>query len=190
MSRERIINFLSTGTSQRISFSFVSSTGVTVTVNNTTFQRVANAIHSGRVNLVETTTFAAGVGAEYLAQGDPARSLPANTLRVPPQIGRLDEGGLIHESVHASFDLTLSGGVNASEEEATAYIAEYVYYRRTGLSPRRIVRDSITRAAQPIANAVVNHQPITAAQINALAKAITGHPTYTSMPTGPYQQDG
>src|SRR5215510_2589173 len=163
MSREAIINFLRRGASQHVSFTFVTANGARVTVNETTFQRVASAIETGRISLVETTSFASGVGAEYCAQAQTSRGIAANTLRVPPQIGRIEQGSLLHESVHASFDLTLSGGVNAADEEAAAYITEYVYYRRTGLAPRRIVNDAITRAARPIADAVVRRRPITTA---------------------------
>jgi len=190
MSREAIISFLRHGASQRVSFSFVTPNGARVVVNETTFQRVASAIETGRITLVETTSFAAGVGAEYCAQAQTSRGIAANTLRVPPQIGRMEQGSLLHESVHASFDLTRSGGVNAADEEAASYIAEYVYYRRTGLAPRRVINDAITRAARPIADAVIRRQPITSAQIAALSSAISGNPTYAGMPTGPYLQDG
>src|SRR5262249_42291402 len=132
----------------------------------------------------------AGVGAEYCAQAIRTRGISANTLRVPPQIGRMEQGSLLHESVHASFDLTRSGGVNAADEEAAAYITEYIYYRRTGLAPQRVVNDAITRAARPIADAVIRRQPIATSGVAALSAAISRDPVYVGMPTGPYLQDG
>lgn len=188
--QEVVIHALTTGPSQHIAFSFPATAGGTVTVNSTTFQRVATAIRGGQITLVITNSFPAGVGAEYLPTTYASRpGIAANTMRVRPQISRLYTAGLLHEAVHASFDLVRSAGVNALNQEAAAYIAEYIYYRRTGVAARRVA-DGIRNAARPIAEAVIRGQAITGAQITALTAAISGHPVYTNIPAGSYPNDG
>jgi hypothetical protein len=203
MSRGSVIHFLTHGASQRIEFSFASTTGRTIEVNRTTFQRVADGIRSGRIILLETTQFSAGVGAEYSGQADSVRKIAANTMRIRPGIGRIEQSQLLHESVHASFDLTFSNGIPWSEEEATCYIAEVLYCRRTGVPFSRAIFDDIRRAANSIVNTLLSNemvtsshrQPISAAQIAALTGCVRRHPVYaqtnTSLgATGGYAQDG
>jgi hypothetical protein len=201
MSRESVIHFLTHGASQRIEFSFVSTTRRTIEVNRTTFQRVADAIRSGRITLVETTKFLPGVGAEYMGQAGIKNA--ANTMRIRPAIGRIEQSQLLHECVHASFDLTFSNGIPWSEEEATCYIAEILYCRRTGVPYSRAIFDDIGRAANSIVNTLLSNemvtsshrQPISAAQIAALTGCVRRHPVYAQIntslgTTGGYTQDG
>ena len=191
-ARDTVLRLLTTGASRRISFSFSTAGGRTVTVNESTFDRVALAITSitpPQVHLVIGTS-RAGTSAEYFASANPARGIAQpNTLLVPPVIGRETESLILHESVHASFDLTRSP-LDVAHEEAAAYIVSYVYYRRTGMSPSRTGRPGIAAAARPIADAVVRRQAITAPQIAALVAAISGHPVYAPSSAGSYLHDG
>ena len=181
MSRQQVLNILRGTYASRVRFSF-SHSGRTVTVNRTTFERVASAIENGRVNLDITGAMTTpGAGAEY--------NSGTNTLRVPPIHGRIQEAYLIHESVHASLDLTRSTGLTVPLDEAVCYIAEVIYYRRTGLARGR-VNEALRNAANPIADSIVRTGTADTALITNLMTAISNHSVYSANASGCYLRNG
>jgi hypothetical protein len=72
-----------------------------------------------------------GAGAQY----DPAGVVgaPSGTLSLPPILGRIEEGYILHESAHAFFDLKKIK-LKATDEEAIGYIVVVLYFRMTGLT--------------------------------------------------------
>lgn len=125
--RQRVIQILRSATAARIRFSFPTATG-RVTIARQSFERVARAIERGRVHVATVRNFRQGVAAQY----DPAN----NTLEVPPIIGRVDEGLVLHECTHCVYDL-LRTGITAADDEASAYVVSSLYFRMTGLRPPR-----------------------------------------------------
>lgn len=97
-------------------------------------QRIEFSVHTG-VIVRRPTDLAAGVAAQY---NDVARTradgtqVRANTLEINSAAGRLDEALLVHESLHAAYDL-LRTGLDANSEEASAYVCTALYCRMTGL---------------------------------------------------------
>lgn len=130
----RVLQVLNGPTIARIRFRF-PITGSHVTIAPQTFHHVAHAIRSGGVIVRPPTDLAAGVAAQYndvartRADGTPVR---ANTLEINSVAGRLDEALLVHESLHAAYDL-LRTGLDANSEEASAYVCTALYCRMTGL---------------------------------------------------------
>jgi len=130
----RVLQVLNGPTVARIRFRF-TITGSHVTIAPQTFHRVARAIQSGEVIVRPPTDLAAGVAAQY---NDVARTrqdgtqVRANTLEINSVTGRLDEALLVHESLHAAYDL-LRTGLDANSEEASAYVCTALYCRMTGL---------------------------------------------------------
>src|SRR4051794_37942705 len=107
----RVVHILNGPTVARIRFRFPIR-GSHVTITRQTFHHVAHAIASGRVIVRAPTDLAAGVAAQY---NDVARTrangtvVRANTLEAKPAFGRLDEAIIVHESLHAAYDLLRTG---------------------------------------------------------------------------------
>ena len=122
----------------RIRFIFPAPGG-NVTIAPQTFHFVAHAIEGGRIHVAVPTDLAAGVAAQY---NDVARTradgtqVRANTLEVNSPVGRLTEGHVLHESLHAAYDL-MRTGINADDEESSAYVVSSLYLRMTGVRPPR-----------------------------------------------------
>jgi hypothetical protein len=179
-TQQRVIGVLSGVEATRIRFTIPVGGGITI--NRFTFQRVAGAIKRGDVHVKVTTTFPAGVGAQY----DPS----TNTIETPPVIGRVDEGLVLHECTHAFFDLA-STAIPALDDEATAYVVDALYFRMTGL-PRNRWNAHIHAVAGSVANGLLkNYQAgtpgvpaVDAASWASLRQAIVADPVYINGPAG------
>jgi hypothetical protein len=130
--KEQMIEILRSGEARRISFSFTGTSGRTVSVDQTSFARVADALQAYRIAVVEGR-FGSDI-ASYSAFADPSRNLAANTFYLGrnPRYSRLFNALVIHESVHASFDLTRTT-LPWVDNETAAYIAQAYYARNSGL---------------------------------------------------------
>lgn len=131
--KEQMIGILRSGEANRIRFSFRGTTGATISVDQTSFERVATAIHNNTISIVEGR-FTSDI-AMYSARADIRNNAAANTFYLGrnPRYSRLFNALVIHESVHASFDLTRSH-LPWVDNEAAAYIAQAYYARNSGLN--------------------------------------------------------
>ena len=141
-----MIRVLRSSDAQRIHFSFTGSTGISISVDGSTFRRVAQAIEEDRIHVVEGGV--TGGWAQYSARDNPQRHTMANTFYVgaDEHWSRAFDALLIHESVHASFDLTRSV-LPWLDNEIAAYIAQGYYLRNTGFSSSRL--DHVGQTNQP-----------------------------------------
>lgn len=151
----QVLHVLEGPTVWRIRFRF-SVTGGHVTITPQTFHHVAHAVRSGKVIVRRPTDLDPTAGAQY---NDVARIradgtvVGANTMEVKSVGGRFDEATVVHESLHAAYDL-LRTDLDANSEEASAMICTALVCRMTGL-PRplwtgsRIFADA-ERAAQSL----------------------------------------
>ena len=130
--KEQMISILRSGETQRISFTFTGSTGATVSVDARSFARVADALRSGSIGVVEGR-FPNDI-AMYSSAADTANGFAANTFYLGnnPRYSRLFNALICHEAVHASFDLTRST-IPWIDNEAAGYIAQAYYARNSGL---------------------------------------------------------
>ena len=129
--KQKILEILHSNETRRVQFSFQGSGG-TVSVDASSFRRVAEAIESDNIHIVEgrfTTDIAM-----YSARTDLTRNFASNTLYLGrnPRYSRLFNALIVHESVHASFDLT-STSIPWIDNEAAGYIAQAYYARNSGL---------------------------------------------------------
>lgn len=149
--KEQMIRVLGDQQTRRIGFHFTGSNGATISVDVSSFRRVSAAIQNEHISVVEGGV-AAG-WAQYNARN--------NTFNVSTgeESSRAYNALLIHESVHASFDLT-STRIPWVDNEAAAYIAQGYYLRNSGFSRSRLdelgqpylgvlIVDSIIRTGQP-----------------------------------------
>lgn len=144
----KFISVLNGPACSRIRFKFPNAGG-NVTIAPQTFHLVARAIQSGRVIVRPPNDLAAGRDAQYNAV---ARTKPdgtvvrANTLEFGALAGRIDESLLVHESLHAAYDL-LRTHLNGNADEASAYLCSALYLRMTGLPRPRWIFDRIYASA-------------------------------------------
>ncbi|HEV7257459.1 MAG TPA: hypothetical protein VGN82_06720 [Bosea sp. (in: a-proteobacteria)] len=137
-AKERLIQVLLGPAASRIRFSFPSGNRW-ITLGPGTFQRVASGIRANTVHIQTSTQFPPNTGAQYFAAADLSNTPPvprANTLLMPPILGRVGESTALHECVHAAYDLFRTN-INAWDEEASAYVAHVLYCKMTGLKQPR-----------------------------------------------------
>ncbi len=171
MDRDEIIGILTSEAAGRISFSFSTDTTSLVTVNSTTFTRVADLIRTGRISLVNLNDDAS---ADDRLRG--RYWTPTDTLSHRRGFGRrFNRGVIIHEAVHASFDATCSA-FSYVDNETAARLAQAIYSRRVGLATARW--GDHTLPALGAANAIVSGGSATTEQIERIRRAILGSPHY------------
>ena len=149
--KEQMMRVLNDDQTRRIRFSMTGSTGLSISVDATSFRRVSGAIQNGHITVAEGG-IAAG-WAQYNARN--------NTFNVSTgqEFSRAFNALLVHESVHASFDLS-SSVLPWVDNETAAYIAQGYYLRNSGFSRSRLdelgqpylgvlIVDSIVRTGTP-----------------------------------------
>lgn len=183
----KVLSVLEGPTVARIRFRFPIA-GSHVTIAPQTFHVVARAIRSGQVLVRAPSDLDAGVAAQY---NDVARIrkngtvVAANTLEIGAVTGRLEEAFVVHESLHAAYDL-LRTGLDANSEEASAHVCTGLYCRMTGLPLPRWANDALfsnaERAAQTLLKQYQQGNPgipwVGDAEWSALKASVALHPAY------------
>ena len=188
--KQQMIGILTSGEAARIAFSFRGSNGATISIDRTTFTRVANALQSGSIAVVENRF--PGDIAMYSSRADPAGGYDANTFYLGrnKRYSRLFNALICHESVHASFDLT-STSIPWLDNEAAAYIAQAYYARNSGLP-----RTAFEYGSQAIiAYSIVQNMRANSASdvdffLSALRDSLNGDPQYHGYIRGTFTGDG
>lgn len=179
--KEQMLSILRGGEARRIRFTFTGTTGLTISVDAGSFLRVAQAITNDRIHLNQ-----GGV-----AQGWANYDARTNTFNV----GRGEEWSraynalLIHESVHASFDLT-SATLPWLDNEVAAYIAQGYYLRNSGFS-----RDRLNHLGEPylglmIVDSIVRGDGVDSFFMDQLRGTLLSSPSYHSYIRGTFTGDG
>ncbi len=159
-----------------------------VTIAPQTFYLVAHAISAGRVIVRRPTDLGPDVAAQY---NDVARTradhtvVRANTLEVNLATGRINEAYVVHESLHAAYDL-LGTVLDGNAEEASAYVVTALYCRMTGLPrPQWTGTRIYANAAQAAESLLVQYQRgnpgipmVGATEWQALRLAVALSPVY------------
>jgi hypothetical protein len=179
-TKDRAIQLLRGPVAARIRFSF-ENRGAVITINRATFERVAKAVENGKVKIQPPTSLPAGAGASQ----DPA----TNEIQMRRPSGRWDEASILHECLHAFFDLT-STSLSATNEEAAAYVVTALYCRMTGLKQDRW--GQITQHARPLVDKILKHYAegkpgvpmVDETEWNSLRLFISLHPLYFSETAG------
>jgi hypothetical protein len=170
---DEVIRILTSQHVRRIEFSFQTITSSTITVNGTTFQRVADKIRSGIIHVTDDLS-------QLQSQDDTAEYSPRRNLLIvrPTHSFRANEAVIVHESVHASLDITHSS-VPRVDNELAAFIAEAFFLRRTGYPYSRYSGDW-AESAMPVVNSVLRTGTASPAHITSLRTAILNDPVYNS----------
>lgn len=170
-----VLAILGGHTCSGISFSLRSIVGSTVTVNNSSFQRVIRAIRAGDIIVTDNVASLANPAdvAEY------QNGVTSNLMVVrPTHHRRVQEAVVVHESVHASLDIALSR-IPRLDNELAAFIAEAFYLRRTGC-PLSRYRGDWAEVAMPAVNSMLRGGTAPEEQIEAIRAEILADPVYLS----------
>lgn len=186
--REQVIGILKNGFTQRIGFSFTGSTGAKITVAANDLLSVAQAIEGNKIAVQSSADVGSG-WAKYTARDD--GDSKANTLYVGANdyTSRIFEGLIVHEAIHAVFDLKKTV-IPWLDNEATAYIAQGFYLKNANFSA-----DKLSIAQQPflgrmIADSVDASGNFDAFWLEELQNSLLSDPMYHGYIRGTFTGDG
>lgn len=185
--REKMMRILRSSDTQRISFSLTGSTGITISVDGSSFRRVAQAIEENNIQ-VQTGGVADG-WAKYSARAEGTSA--ANTFYIGANntSSRDFDGLIVHEAVHASFDLT-STTLPWIDNEVAAYVAQGYYLRNSGYSTSRMDTLGMPYLGRMIVNEIRNGGEVNGFWMEQLRNSLLSDPTYHSYIRGTFTGDG
>lgn len=136
-AKEQMIAILRDRDTARIRFTYRSG-GHTATINQSVFTRVADELRDGHLNVVEGRHSGNRITYSSWREGSNA----ANTfyLGENPRWSRDFNGLVVHESIHAYFDVTRTE-MPWLHNETIAYIAQGYYLRNSGYPHSRMEED-------------------------------------------------
>ncbi|MEZ5344534.1 MAG: hypothetical protein R2681_03165 [Pyrinomonadaceae bacterium] len=162
---------------------------VNIRVDSSTFDRVARAIHSRLITIVEREPFTENMtdvcGVLRPVAGAFWRA--SNKIVIPRPVGGFRQEIVVHEAVHVSFHLTRASNVtDYFNEEATCYIAGHMHmaynnFRYPG-NPVPETRE-VHRLAQICANQMLSSRGLQPGSYERLYDAIANHPGYRTVCT-------
>jgi hypothetical protein len=151
----------------------INFTALGIKISGTIFPDIANDITGDKPtrSVVVRESFEGGAAALY----DPA----TNTMEVGLDAvnSRIWKGIVIHEAVHAWIDKSKLRPLFV-DNEAVAYIAQAIYYRRVGVGRSRFTTPSYL-AARDVGNFIINGKAPPDAALVKLKNAILASPTYS-----------
>jgi len=179
--KQQVIRILRGPTATRIRFTFPSS-GRTIAISAGTFHYVARALDSGRAAVSPPAAMVPGAAAQYT--GFSGGSVPANTMEVPRILGRIEEGHILHESLHCAYDL-LRTNIIAVDDEASCYVVSALAFLMTGVRPPRWGVEPYVTAARVARGLLAQYQrgdrgahAVDAANWQLLRAVLMLHPLY------------
>jgi len=187
--KEQMIGILRNSETRRIGFTFTCTTGISISVDNTTFTRVADALQRGEITVSEGRF--PDDTAMYSARTNFRRHTAANTFYLGnnPRYSRLFDALIVHESVHASFDLTRSS-LPWVDNEAAAHIAQGFYLRNSGFPRARIEVGSLASIGYDWVDDFVNEDGDGDFYLNGLRDQLRIRPMYRDYIEGRFDGDG
>ncbi len=179
--REQMLDVLQDEQTRRIRFSMTGSTGVAIEVTPASFRRVAASITAGTVTVSE-----GGVPSGW-AQYNSAD----NTFRVSTgaQWSRAYNALLVHEAVHASFDLSRTR-IPWLDNETAAYIAQGFYLRNSGFSRSRLDELGQPYLGVLLVDSIIRTGTPDSTLIQELHGTLLSSPQYHSYIRGEFTGDG
>lgn len=191
-AKEHMIEILRSGETSRINFSFKGestggiSLGRTISIDGSAFLSVATGLENDLLH-VEEGEFDENKMV-YAARDD--KGFFANTfyLGSTPRWSRDFNGLVVHESVHAYFDIT-SAFLKWVDNEAAAYIAQAYYLRNAGVSAARLIKDSELDIGTQIIGKMRSNIDATEL-IEKIRNSLLNNPDYKTYIGGNFKGDG
>jgi hypothetical protein len=179
-----IAKILLSSETKRINFSFVGKDGSKVLIDGNHFAVVAAAIKDGTISVKDGAALPDGT-ARYESRG--------NVFRFAKNLetwSRAFNALVVHESVHAYFDLSAKT-LAWIDNETAGYVAQGYYLRNSGFPPQRLNEDGHPFAAYKFAKANAAGDTHDAdIWLDVLKKAIAADSNYSSYINGDFTGDG
>jgi hypothetical protein len=170
--KEHILQVLKSNETRRINFSFTGDdNSTTVQIDYTAFQKVITAIEGGKITFGDAATLPAGTDGGYSGNSD------SFTIRPVMTWSRLFNALIVHESVHAYFDI-ISMRLLGIDSEAAGYIAQGYYLHNSGFT-RDIPDDLVSVGRRCINTRATGH--INTNTLTELRSNIENDSRYTSI---------
>jgi hypothetical protein len=172
--KDQVLKILKSNETRRINFSFTGDDGTTsIAVDYRTFQRVVAAIEDGSITFGDATTLPSGSDGGYFGG--------SNTFTINESLSysRLFNALVVHESVHAYFDLTRIRLLGI-DSEAAGYIAQGYYLKNSGYTraiPATLV--SLGRECVNTSSTVPSH--VNAGKLTDLKSELENTPLYSGI---------
>jgi len=192
--KEQMIAVLRSDETARINFTFnggstsAMSLGTRITLNAGAFRQVAAALANDRLHVVEDHFSESRM--VYSSRTDTANGFAANTFYLgnTPRSSRDFNGLVVHESVHAFFDITRFT-VKWVDNEAAAYMAQAYYLRNSGFPGSRLPLGSPIRLGQMAIGDIRSGGDATVL-IDAIRDSLRSNPDYESYIGGTFVGNG
>ena len=174
--KEQMIQILRSDETARINFAYKSGQA-TATISGNSFRRIARGLENGHFSVV------AGRHTDnmitYSAWADASTNSAANTFYLGNNLrwSRDFNALVVHEAVHAFFDLTRAT-IPWADNEAAAYIAQGYYLRNSGFPDGRIEFGSPFRMGYHIAGTFAAGSETTS-MIGDLRQMLLDDPRYS-----------
>jgi hypothetical protein len=186
--KDQMIEVLRSGETRRINFSFRGTGGREIRVGPRMFTQVAEALANDQISVVEgrfTTDIAM-----YSAFADASGTSAANTFYLGrnPRWSRSFNALIVHESVHAAFDLSRTS-LPWIDNEAAAYVAQGYYLRNSGYPRYRLDLGSEPSTAYLMVDAIIEGGD-PAYFLSALRDSLNANPQYHDYIRGTFTGDG
>ena len=183
--KEQMISILRDRDTARINFTY-NSGGRRAVINSSVFTRVANDLRSGHLNVVEGRFDSNKIVYSSWREGSNA----ANTfyMGANPRWSRDFNALVVHESIHAYFDVTRTE-MPWLHNEAIAYIAQGFYLRNSGYPHARMEEDEPYEVGWQAAMELARGSD-GATWIQSLQQLLSTDSRYASYITQSYQGDG
>ncbi len=186
--KQQMLEVLRSNETRRIHFSFRGTTGATVALGPSDFRLVADALDHDRIHVVEGRFNTDR--AMYSAWADASNNTEANTfyLGQNPRWSRTFNALIVHESVHAVFDLRRVT-IPWVDNEAAAYVAQGYYLRNSGYSRDRLELGSEARTGYAMVNEIIAGGDASFF-LDALRDSLRSNPDYHSYIGTTFTGDG
>ena len=175
--KTKLIHVLQSRATQTIQFNFQSSAGGQVVVTPYSFQLVLEAVRSDKL------TVESGGIADGWAKYDSAN----NKFSIGQGHGKSFEALLVHESVHAAFDLRKTQ-LPWVDNEAAAYIAQGYYLQNKGFGYEKLMPNGEVYFGSMLAEQVISGN--TMDFIQDLRNSLLANPAYHDFIRGTFTGNG
>jgi hypothetical protein len=185
--KEQMIEILRSSEASRIRFTYSTATA-TASISGDTFRRIASGLESGHFSVVEGRHSTNMI--TYSAWADSSTGDAANTLYLGnnQRWSRDFNALVVHESVHAYFDLTRIT-IPWADNEAAAYVAQGYYLRNSGYPESRMEPGEPYRVGYLIAGTIANGVDASS-MMEDLRSNLLNDRRYSSYITGSFTGNG
>jgi hypothetical protein len=185
--KEQMIEVLRSSETSRIRFNYRTAEA-RATINGDSFRRIASGLQSGHFHVVEGRHEDNMI--TYSAWADPSNDTEANTFYLGnnQRWSRDFNALVVHESVHAFFDLTRTT-IPWADNEAAAYIAQGYYLRNSGFPESRMDGGAHYRLGYLIAQFAARGEDFSS-MIGGLRQNLLNDPDYSHYITTTFSGNG